>query len=99
MRGVGKTSTARLIAKALKLRRAGWAGRADDRSVRGVRAVPRDAEGGHIDVIEMDAASHTGVDDVREIIDAARYAAVSARYKIYIVDEVTCCRRMRSTRC
>src|SRR3546814_10814336 len=41
-----------------------------------------------IDVIEMDAASHTGVDDVREIIEAVRYAAVSARYKIYIIDEV-----------
>jgi DNA polymerase-3 subunit gamma/tau len=46
------------------------------------------AEGRHIDVIEMDAASHTGVDDVREIIEAVRYAAVSARYKIYIIDEV-----------
>ena len=46
------------------------------------------AEGRHIDVIEMDAASNTGVDDVREIIEAVRYAAVSARYKIYIIDEV-----------
>ncbi|HEU4705107.1 MAG TPA: DNA polymerase III subunit gamma/tau, partial [Sphingomicrobium sp.] len=46
------------------------------------------AEGRHIDVIEMDAASHTGIDDVREIIDAVRYASVSARYKIYIIDEV-----------
>jgi DNA polymerase-3 subunit gamma/tau len=46
------------------------------------------AEGRHIDVIEMDAASHTGVDDMRAIIDAVRYAAVSARYKIYIIDEV-----------
>jgi DNA polymerase-3 subunit gamma/tau len=46
------------------------------------------AEGRHIDVIEMDAASHTGVDDVRDIIEAVRYAAVSARYKIYIIDEV-----------
>src|SRR5947199_201122 len=46
------------------------------------------AEGRHIDVVEMDAASHTGVDDVREIIEAVRYAAVSARYKVYIVDEV-----------
>ncbi|HST35617.1 MAG TPA: DNA polymerase III subunit gamma/tau, partial [Allosphingosinicella sp.] len=42
----------------------------------------------HMDVLEMDAASHTGVDDVREIIDAVRYSAVSARYKVYIVDEV-----------
>src|SRR5205085_9335054 len=46
------------------------------------------AEGRHIDVVEMDAASHTGVDDVREIIEAVRYAAVSARFKVYIVDEV-----------
>jgi DNA polymerase-3 subunit gamma/tau len=46
------------------------------------------SEGRHIDVIEMDAASHTGIDDVREIIDAVRYASVSARYKIYIIDEV-----------
>ena len=46
------------------------------------------AEGRHIDVIEMDAASNTGVDSMREIIDAVRYAAVSARYKIYIIDEV-----------
>jgi DNA polymerase-3 subunit gamma/tau len=46
------------------------------------------AEGRHIDVIEMDAASHTSVDDIREIIEAVRYASVSARYKIYIIDEV-----------
>jgi DNA polymerase-3 subunit gamma/tau len=46
------------------------------------------AEGRYIDVIEMDAASHTGVDDVREIIEAVRYSAVSARFKIYIIDEV-----------
>ena len=39
-------------------------------------------------MIEMDAASHTGIDDIREIIDAVRYASVSARYKIYIIDEV-----------
>ncbi len=45
------------------------------------------AEGRHIDVIEMDAASHTGIDDVREITEAVRYAAVSARYKMYIIDE------------
>ncbi len=88
VRGVGKTSTARLIAKALNcVGPDGQGGPTIDPC--GVcepcRAI---AEGRHIDVIEMDAASHTGVDDVREIIDAARYAAVSARYKIYIVDEV-----------
>ena len=88
VRGVGKTSTARLIAKALNcIGEDGQGGPTIDPC--GVcepcRAI---AEGRHIDVIEMDAASHTGVDDVREIIDASRYAAVSARFKIYIVDEV-----------
>ncbi len=88
VRGVGKTSTARLIAKALNcIGPDGQGGPTIDPC--GVcepcRAI---AEGRHIDVIEMDAASHTGVDDVREIIEASRYAAVSARFKIYIVDEV-----------
>ncbi len=88
VRGVGKTSTARLIAKALNcIGPDGEGGPTIDPC--GVcepcRAI---AEGRHIDVIEMDAASHTGVDDVREIIDASRYSAVSARYKIYIIDEV-----------
>ncbi|WP_230293353.1 DNA polymerase III subunit gamma/tau [Croceicoccus sp. Ery5] len=88
VRGVGKTSTARLIAKALNcIGPDGTGGPTIDPC--GVcepcRAI---AEGRHIDVIEMDAASHTGVDDVREIIEAVRYAAVSARYKIYIIDEV-----------
>jgi DNA polymerase-3 subunit gamma/tau len=88
VRGVGKTSTARLIAKALNcIGPDGQGGPTIDPC--GVcepcRAI---AEGRHIDVIEMDAASHTGVDDVRAIIEAVRYAAVSARYKIYIIDEV-----------
>ncbi len=88
VRGVGKTSTARLIAKALNcIGPDGQGGPTIDPC--GVcepcRAI---AEGRHIDVIEMDAASHTGVDDVREIIDASRYSAVTARFKIYIIDEV-----------
>src|SRR6188508_808699 len=88
VRGVGKTSTARLIAKALNcIGPDGNGGPTIDPC--GVcepcRAI---AEGRHIDVIEMDAASHTGVDDVREIIDAVRYSSVSARYKVYIIDEV-----------
>ena len=88
VRGVGKTSTARLIAKALNcVGPDGQGGPTIDPC--GVcepcRAI---TEGRHIDVIEMDAASHTGVDDVREIIEAVRYSAVSARYKIYIIDEV-----------
>jgi len=88
VRGVGKTSTARLIAKALNcIGPDGNGGPTIDPcgECEPCRAI---AEGRHIDVIEMDAASNTGVDDVREIIEAVRYAAVSARYKIYIVDEV-----------
>ena len=88
VRGVGKTSTARLIAKALNcIGPDGQGGPTIDPC--GVcEPCVAIAEGRHIDVIEMDAASHTGVDDVREIIEAVRYAAVSARYKIYIIDEV-----------
>jgi DNA polymerase-3 subunit gamma/tau len=88
VRGVGKTSTARLIAKALNcVGPDGSDGPTIDPC--GVcEPCVAIAEGRHIDVIEMDAASHTGVDDVREIIEAVRYAAVSARYKIYIIDEV-----------
>jgi DNA polymerase-3 subunit gamma/tau len=88
IRGVGKTSTARLIAKALNcIGPDGQGGPTIDPC--GVcEPCVAIAEGRHIDVIEMDAASHTGVDDVREIIEAVRYAAVSARYKIYIIDEV-----------
>ncbi|HEX9965745.1 MAG TPA: DNA polymerase III subunit gamma/tau [Allosphingosinicella sp.] len=88
VRGVGKTSTARLIAKALNcVGPDGQGGPTIDPcgSCEPCRAI---AEGRHIDVVEMDAASHTGVDDVREIIEAVRYSAVSARYKVYIVDEV-----------
>ena len=88
VRGVGKTSTARLIAKALNcIGTDGQGGPTIDPC--GVcEPCVAIAEGRHIDVIEMDAASHTGVDDVREIIEAVRYSAVSARYKIYIIDEV-----------
>jgi DNA polymerase-3 subunit gamma/tau len=70
IRGVGKTSTARILARTLN-------------------AIPDDQTlEGHIDIVEMDAASHTGVDDVREIIESARYKPVSAPYKIFIIDEV-----------
>jgi DNA polymerase-3 subunit gamma/tau len=88
VRGVGKTSTARLIAKALNcIGPDGQGGPTIDPCGHCEPCIAI-AEGRHIDVIEMDAASHTGVDDVREIIEAVRYAAVSARYKIYIIDEV-----------
>jgi DNA polymerase-3 subunit gamma/tau len=88
VRGVGKTSTARLIAKALNCVGPDGNGGPTIDPCGVCEPCVAIAEGRHIDVIEMDAASHTGVDDVREIIEAVRYAAVSARYKIYIIDEV-----------
>ena len=88
VRGVGKTSTARLIAKALNCIGADGQGGPTIDPCGHCEPCVAIAEGRHMDVIEMDAASHTGVDDVREIIEAVRYSAVSARYKIYIIDEV-----------
>jgi DNA polymerase III subunit gamma/tau len=88
VRGVGKTSTARLIAKALNCVGPDGQGGPTITPCNVCEPCRAIAEGRHIDVIEMDAASHTGIDDIREIIDAVRYASVSARYKIYIIDEV-----------
>jgi DNA polymerase-3 subunit gamma/tau len=88
VRGVGKTSTARLIAKALNCIGPDGQGQPTIEPCGVCEHCRAIAEGRHIDVVEMDAASHTGVDDIREIIDAVRYASVSARYKIYIIDEV-----------
>ncbi|HUE78522.1 MAG TPA: DNA polymerase III subunit gamma/tau [Sphingomicrobium sp.] len=88
VRGVGKTSTARLVAKALNCIGPDGKGGPTIEPCGTCEPCVAIAEGRHIDVIEMDAASHTGVDDVREIIEAVRYASVSARYKIYIIDEV-----------
>jgi DNA polymerase-3 subunit gamma/tau len=89
VRGVGKTTTARIVARALNYE-------LPDGSVKGPTiAMPKLGvhcqaimESRHIDVIEMDAASHNGVDDIRQINDAIRYAPVSARTKVYILDEV-----------
>ncbi len=89
VRGVGKTTTARILARALNC--LGPDGDRDGPAEEpcGVcEACTAIAADRHVDVIEMDAASHTGVDDVREIIEAARYRPVSARFKVYIVDEV-----------
>jgi len=88
VRGVGKTSTARLIAKALNCIGPDGQGGPTIDPCGTCEPCVAIAEGRHIDVVEMDAASHTGIDDVREIIEAVRYASVSARYKIYIIDEV-----------
>ena len=88
VRGVGKTSTARLIAKALNCIGPDGQGGPPINPCNVCDPCRAISEGRHIDVIEMDAASHTSVDDIREIIDAVRYASVSARYKIYIIDEV-----------
>ncbi len=88
VRGVGKTSTARLIAKALNCVGPDGQGGPTIDPCGLCEPCIAITEGRHIDVVEMDAASNTGVDDVREIIEAVRYSAVSARYKVYIIDEV-----------
>lgn len=88
VRGVGKTTTARLIARALNYSKGeGDDGPSIDMSELGVHCQAI-LESRHVDVIEMDAASRTGIEDVREIIESVRYKPVSARYKIYIIDEV-----------
>ncbi|MGH6831898.1 MAG: DNA polymerase III subunit gamma/tau, partial [Methyloceanibacter sp.] len=87
VRGVGKTTTARLIARALNYEAPGIEGPTLDMEAEGVhcRAI---IESRHLDVVEMDAASHTGIDDIRELIDSAAYKPNIARYKVYILDEV-----------
>jgi DNA polymerase-3 subunit gamma/tau len=88
VRGVGKTSTARILARALNYQKTGGPDRPSiDFSEPGEHCTAI-MEGRHIDVIEMDAASHTGINDIREIIEAVRYKPSVARYKVYIIDEV-----------
>ena len=89
VRGVGKTTTARILARALNYELPDGSVTAPtvNMPVIGVHCQAI-MESRHLDVIEMDAASHNGVDDVRQINDAIRYAPVSARYKVYILDEV-----------
>ncbi len=87
VRGVGKTTTARLLARALNYESDTVHEPSLDLSVEGLncRAI---IEGRHLDVLELDAASRTKVDEMRELLDGVRYAPVSARYKVYIIDEV-----------
>ncbi|MBU2396055.1 MAG: DNA polymerase III subunit gamma/tau, partial [Alphaproteobacteria bacterium] len=87
VRGVGKTTTARLLARALNnqtdvIDRPSLALTAHGRHDAAIMA------GQHMDVVEMDAASHTGIDGIRDIIESVRYAPVEARYKVYVLDEV-----------
>ncbi len=87
VRGVGKTTTARILARALNYKTPEIDKPTIDLRVPGEHCQAI-MEGRHVDVIEMDAASHTGIDDIREIIEQVRYRPVSARYKVYIIDEV-----------
>lgn len=87
VRGVGKTTTARLLARALNnqtdvIDRPSLELTAHGRHDAAIMA------GQHMDVVEMDAASHTGIDGIRDIIESVRYAPVEARYKVYVLDEV-----------
>ncbi|UWQ59072.1 DNA polymerase III subunit gamma/tau [Leisingera caerulea] len=88
IRGTGKTTTARIIAKGMNcVGEDGQGGPTTDPCGKCEHCVAI-MEGRHVDVMEMDAASRTGVGDIREIIDSVQYRAASARYKIYIIDEV-----------
>jgi len=87
VRGVGKTTTARILARAFN-----YVGKDGPKPTLDLKTEGEHCraiiEGSHVDVIEMDAASHTGIDDIREIIDSIKYGPTSAPYKVYIIDEV-----------
>ena len=88
IRGTGKTTTARIIAKGLNCVGADGTGGPTTEPCGVCEHCRAIAEGRHVDVLEMDAASRTGVGDIREIIESVHYRAASARYKVYIIDEV-----------
>ena len=88
IRGTGKTTTARIIAKGLNCIGADGKGGPTIEPCGECEHCVSITEGRHVDVLEMDAASRTGVGDIREIIESVHYRAASARYKVYIIDEV-----------
>ncbi len=87
VRGVGKTTTARILARALNYEREGVDGPTIEMPEMGEHCAAI-MQSRHVDVLEMDAASHTGIDDIREIIESVRYKPIAARTKVYIIDEV-----------
>lgn len=99
IRGTGKTTTARIIAKGLNCVGPDGNGGPTIEPCGVCDQCVSIREGRHVDVMEMDAASRTGVGDIREIIESVHYRAASARYKVYIIDEVHMLSTSPSMRC